>query len=90
MQRYWYAALQSRVGMRFATPDPKAARAELYRSRRVAADPLLDDLKVLLREGEVWIVHKNFCTGNKLNHEQARKALEEGDSAHLRGPKNQS
>jgi len=56
----WYDALASDLGIVIKTNDPEALRQQLYKSRREAGDPNLDNLSVRIsptmpRE-EVWIV----------------------------------
>lgn len=60
MLELWYDALASDLGIVIKTNDPEALRQQLYKSRREAGDPNLDNLSVRIsptmpRE-EVWIV----------------------------------
>jgi len=55
-----YEALASRYGIIVATNNPEALRQQLYKARREAADPDLQQLSIrispLLPKQEVWIV----------------------------------
>jgi hypothetical protein len=58
---FWYAALNSEVGVCLRTNERDKLRAVLYKSRADACDPDLDDLSLVpspTATDELWIVKK--------------------------------
>lgn len=66
MIEFFYAALNSPLGIIISTDDPDRCRQKLYAARRAAADPALDGVAVTIpaTPNEVWLVKKDSSDGS--------------------------
>lgn len=57
----WLSALSAEFGFEIKTGEPELVLADLYETRKVMADPRLENFRIIrLKGGTLWIVRKEL------------------------------